>query len=123
MKNIKVKNEGDLENLLGQMAEHGLIKEVFDKKDHDLKYSLLQKGTDQAEELLKTNRTARIFLIQVHMNFHDDFYEALFSVAKFMKERFSINLFQDIINAIDNGEVKGIEIEDRNAFIDLYDKI
>ena len=106
-------DEWDMEYRLSQMVEEGLLKERFDEKSNELVYSLEQKGIEEAENVLRTNRGARLLLIQVHMNLHGDFYEALLEMVKFMKKTFKINLFQDVVDAVKNNELEGIEIKMR----------
>lgn len=119
----KIISDKEIEFLLGGMVEKGQIREDFDSESNELVYSLLQKGRAEAEELLKTSRTARLYLLCMHMNLHGDPHSALLEMAKRMKYSFNINLFQDIVEGIENNEIRGIEVEDVDIFVDLYNKI
>lgn len=119
----KIISDKEIEFLLGGMVEKGQIREDFDSESNELVYSLLQKGRAEAEELLRISRTARLYLLCMHMNLHDDPHSALLEMAKRMKYSFNINLFQDVVEGIKNDEIRGIEIEDADVFVDLYNKI
>ena len=121
---IKVESEWDWEYRLSEMVNQGLLKESFDNKRGDLVYSLQQKGVEEAKNILRTNRIARLFLIQADMNLQgNNFHDSLLRMAKFMKKTLGINLFQDVVDGVKNNELEGIQIEDEKAFIDFYDKI
>ena len=112
----------DIERLLGGMTEKGLLKE--DASTGGLNYSLTARGENSAFKLLLKSRNARLFLIQAAMKVtNQSFKAALLETAKFMKAEFQINLFKDVADAVKAGEVKGIEIEDEEGFIKMYEEL
>lgn len=120
----RIRNRDDLEFLLCRMVDAGLMKEKYDKEKNDLVYSLEKEGKEKVKELLKTDKIARIYLIELNMRYQGkDFYESLLIVARTMKEEFGINLFQDIVDAVEEGIVEGITIEDKELFVGTYNKI
>lgn len=99
MNEFEVKNEADLEILLGSMAESGMLKESYDEKSNDLIYSLTEEGIVDAEKMLRTDDGA-LYFFSMFMNMTKDKYpdshERLVRCALFFKRHLKINLLRII---------------------------
>lgn len=114
----------DIEHNLGKLAEEGLLKEKYDKESKDLVYGLTDNGVKYAEKLLRESKDARLFMLKIFFSEMKDKskYEIIMEAARFFKS-LGINIFGDIIEAVKEGRIIGIRINDKDEFLNLYDKI
>lgn len=128
---IEVKNEDDLQHLLGKMSEEGYLHEHIRKGDFS--YSLTERGKHDAIAMFLKDRTARLYMIQIHNIFSTkeagesvDWLKSVLVIAKLFKKEFGINLFKDIVDAVEAEELDGITFEsehNKQSFIAMYEQI
>lgn len=107
----------EISHTLGKLSEEGKLKEEYDEETGDFKYSFTEEGLNYSGEMLKNNRDARLFMFSVFMNMApegQDPLETLVNYAKFMKKECEVNAFREVAEAVERGEIKGIEIKKDN---------
>lgn len=111
--NFEVKNDNDVQILLGLMAETGTLKETYDDKNKDLMYSLSSSGLKDAEKLLKTD-DGTLYMLEVFMGMLQesipDPHERLMECALFLKKHVGVNLLRVIQRNQKN--IKGLRLKD-----------
>lgn len=118
---FEVEKEGDIDFLLGMMAETGTLKESFNEKTNELVYNISEKGMKKAEDVLRTDDGA-LMMLELFVKFSDKkklTIDILIECALLLKKGVGVNL----LRVIERNQIRIQGIHLNNTGSDEYKKL